>query len=203
MGNVLAELGSWVLRLDIAGFHLVNHAWTTPLLDWVMPLMTCLGLGHVQLVLLLGLYVLGGRAGRRTALLCVLAFAVSGIAAQILKAGFERPRPVHYVPDCRFLIGKLYWGSFPSGHTATSFAIAMVAGMRHRRWLVPLLVVALLVGYSRLYVGVHFPTDVLAGALVGIATGFACLEEDRRILARRKREAAPMEGAEAGREAEG
>lgn len=194
-------LGEWLQGLDRAAFHFVNQAGAHPLLDPVMVLLTQLGLGSVQLTLLVPLVVWGGPATRRTAILCVIAFVISGVASQILKNAIPRPRPVLVVDDCRFLIGMLRFHSFPSGHTATSFAIAWVAGSRHRRWRGPLLLLAALVGYSRVYVGVHFPGDVLAAALLGVATGVACLEEGRRFDQRRlaNHKAAPSEqGRSAG-----
>ncbi|MBI3947590.1 MAG: phosphatase PAP2 family protein [Armatimonadetes bacterium] len=189
---MLETLALWIIALverlqalDMAAFHLINHDWIHPALDPVMVFLTQLGLGHAQLTLLIPLYVWGGPAGRRTAILCAIAFLVSGLGAQILKNGIPRLRPFLVVDDCRFLTGVLRFRSFPSGHTATSFAIAWVAGARHPRWRAPLLLLAALIGYSRAYVGVHFPGDALAAAVIGIATGVASLEEGRRLDRRR------------------
>jgi len=177
MAQALLALARAIQSADVALFSRVNRGCASPILDPVMVLFTELGLGTVQLALLVLLCTFGGPAGRRVAGLCLFAFLVSGVAAQILKEVADRPRPTVIVPDHRLLIEMLRYNSFPSGHTATSFAIAVVAGACYRRWRIPLLLAAALVGVSRVYVGVHFPSDVLAGALLGVATGIACLHD--------------------------
>lgn len=70
--------------------------------------------------------------------------------------------------------------SFPSGHTTTSFACATVLAAYVPRWRVPLFVLAALIGLSRLYNGMHYPTDVLAGAVLGVLIALLLLGADRR-----------------------
>lgn len=181
MADVLAQAllgaGHALQAADITLFRCINGDCAHRLLDPVMALATQLGLGTVQIALLVLLHTFGGPTGRRVALICLLAFLVSGVAAQILKYSVNRFRPVLVVEDCRLVGELLRFQSFPSGHTTTSFAIAVVAGVHYRRWAMPLLILAGLVGLSRIYTGVHFPGDVVAGALVGIASGIACLHE--------------------------
>ena len=116
----LIGLGERIQAADILVFRWINLGWAHPTLDTAMGLTTQLGLGWVQLALLALLYTFGGPTGRRTALLCMLAFAVSGLIAQILKEGCERVRPGLVVADYRFLGEQVLYGSFPSGHTTTS-----------------------------------------------------------------------------------
>ncbi len=70
--------------------------------------------------------------------------------------------------------------SFPSGHTATSFACATVLSAFAPRLRVPFFLLATLIGLSRIYNGVHYPTDVLAGALLGVLTALLLLAGARR-----------------------
>jgi undecaprenyl-diphosphatase len=70
--------------------------------------------------------------------------------------------------------------SFPSGHTATSFACATVLSSIAPRWRVPFFVLAALIGFSRVYNAMHYPTDVLAGAVLGVLTALLLLAADRR-----------------------
>ena len=110
---------------------------------------------------------------RRNALLMLIPVALSAIVANILKYSIDLPRPYEIYPYIR----KLSVGgspSFPSGHTADAFAFATIAGLVYRKWfiIIPGLIWAALVGYSRMSLGVHFPSDVLAGALIGAVCSF-------------------------------
>ncbi len=94
---------------------------------------------------------------------------MSAIVVNILKYTFERPRPFISYP----FIEKLSAGgspSFPSGHTSDAMAMAMALSLMYPRWYVIILSFfwAGLVGYSRMDLGVHYPSDVLAGAIVGV-----------------------------------
>jgi undecaprenyl-diphosphatase len=106
---------------------------------------------------------------RNKAALIFISVAFSAIVANILKYTIDLPRPYELYP----YIAKLGSGgspSFPSGHTADAFAFFMAVSLIHRKWfvIVPCFLWASLVGYSRMSLGVHFPSDVLAGALIGI-----------------------------------
>lgn len=96
---------------------------------------------------------------------------LSAIVVNILKYTFQRPRPFISYP----FIEKLSAGgspSFPSGHTSDAMAMAMALSLMFPRWyvIVPSFVWAGLVGYSRMDLGVHYPSDVLAGVVVGIGS---------------------------------
>ena len=98
-----------------------------------------------------------------------ISVALSAILANVLKYSIDLPRPYVLYP----FIEKLGSGgspSFPSGHTADAFAFAMAASLVWRKWqiVIPVFIWAALVGYSRMCLGVHFPSDVIAGALIGI-----------------------------------
>jgi membrane-associated phospholipid phosphatase len=113
------------------------------------------------------------------ALKLVLVFVVSGILVQVLKNTITAPRPkvllqALQLPYQYFIDGITRIGnsSFPSGHTATFFALATLLAMqtKNRYWQLFFIVTALLVGYSRIYLGQHFLQDVLMGSLIGIVT---------------------------------
>lgn len=91
----------------------------------------------------------------------------------LIKNLVARPRPFTVLSDLSILIPKPGEFSFPSGHTSSSFAAAAVF-YRHlpKKIGIPALVLAGLIGFSRLYVGVHYPTDVLAGAVMGILLSY-------------------------------
>lgn len=104
----------------------------------------------------------------------------------ILKNLVGRVRPYEVVEGLRCIVSPAHDASFPSGHTGASFSSA-VALFPHlpRRYGVLLLVLATLIALSRLYVGIHYPTDVLAGLITGIAIGLCVNIVGRRILAQR------------------
>jgi membrane-associated phospholipid phosphatase len=111
---------------------------------------------------------------RREAFMILIPVAMSAIIANILKYIFDAPRPY----EVYSFIHKLSVGgspSFPSGHTADAFAFAVAMVMVYRKWfiIIPVFLWATLVGYSRMYLGVHFPSDVIGGAFIGAACSYS------------------------------
>jgi undecaprenyl-diphosphatase len=167
--------GSAIRQIDQKLFSLVNGLDFTGsdlLLGWV----TWLGDAGVATVLaILGLLILDRRRFWQNFLFIVGAMLLSSIAVHLLKAGVARPRPLiemgGMLPDGRaihVLFKELTQKSFPSGHSQTVFGLA--AGFQllfapRLRWLYLL---AGWVALSRIYIGAHFPLDVLAGGLLGV-----------------------------------
>ncbi len=106
---------------------------------------------------------------KKVGILSLIALILAAIIDNvILKNLIARVRPYEVVQGLTSLIGTLNDYSFPSGHTGSSFASAMVlfCGLP-KKYGVPALLLAALIGFSRLYVGVHYPTDVIGGVLIG------------------------------------
>ena len=144
-------------------------------LDAVVPVFTKLGdAGIVWILLAIGL--LAFPKTRWVGLAVAFALVFDLLCCNILlKPLVARARPYTY-RDLQLLIPPLKDYSFPSGHTAASFAATSALFFRKNRLWIPALVLSVLLGFSRLYLYVHFPSDVLGGGLVGAVAGFfGCL----------------------------
>jgi undecaprenyl-diphosphatase len=153
------------------------RAWLTtmhaPWLDVIMSQASLAGqAGFVWFVI--ALFAVMARGGRGAELLWQLALAIllcNVLVDHVLKPGIERARPFDAIADARVVGARPVTYSFPSGHAASAFAGAFVVSLllpRARGWLWAL---AALIAISRVYIGVHYPLDIVAGALVGLGVG--------------------------------
>jgi len=109
-------------------------------------------------------------------LLLVAADLAAGGLSLVLRQWIGRLRPPLVYPEPRPLVPTPHSGAFPSGHSATAFACATVIAWASPRLAVPAFVLAALVAWSRVYVGVHWPLDVLGGAALGVLVSIALLK---------------------------
>lgn len=144
----------------------------TPLLDKILAFITSLGnAGIIWIVLAVVLLILPKT--RKTGIIVAAALLMDLVLCNlILKNLVARVRPYHVNTAIAILIKKPLDFSFPSGHTAASFAAmtALFLAKMKKAWIAAL-VLAVLIAFSRLYFYVHYPTDVLGGAVVGILSG--------------------------------
>lgn len=115
---------------------------------------------------------------KQQGLALLYSFLISGLIVQLIKNLVDSPRPKLFFEAGQYLhfidgVSLANNSSFPSGHTATAFAIAtvMVLTMKDKSWQLLILIAAVLVGYSRIYLAQHFLLDVLIGAVIGSTTG--------------------------------
>jgi undecaprenyl-diphosphatase len=182
---------------DEALFRRIHLAWRHPDLDPFFRLLTDPGRLMVPLILILaGALWMQGRRGAIGALILALTITASDQASSsLLKPLFHRSRPSVVLADARPLFGIRGSYSFPSVHAANSFAGALVLDAVFPGARIAWIVLAGLVSYSRVYVGDHWPSDVVAGALLGTLLGWVGRRAFRRLEARaafgRRAEAAP------------
>ena len=158
-------------------FHLVNDVWTNPALDPCMIFLVRINdYGAIWLVLLGVLAALGGNTGRWAALTGLAALVVGLAFSEVLKSLVMQPRPFVSLPDVRLLVSPPNSYSFPSVNATYAFAASSGASLtawgllgRLPVWSWGFLALAVAVSYSRVYVGVHYPGDVLGGAIIGMS----------------------------------
>jgi undecaprenyl-diphosphatase len=215
LGALVALAGMWVFvriagevregetqAFDVAVLRYIetHHS---PLLDKLMLEITFLGTGLIVLMLVFvsGMF-LWLTKHKHSALLLMVATIGGILLNNLLKMGFDRPRPQVFE-----------WGehtlssSFPSGHAMSAATVYMTvaylaARLQRRRisralTLIAAAVVIVLIAVSRLYLGVHYPTDVAAGVLLGIAWAALCMAMLESTLLYGRRRSATMRAAEA------
>ena len=143
----------------------------TPKLNKIMVLITTTGnYGYVWFALSIPLLIINRY--RLTGLTMILAMLITGLTGEItIKHIVGRVRPCSKEFQDDLLIKHPAHYSFPSGHTASSFAVSMVMFFMLPVIFVPVVIYAFLMGLSRMYVLVHYPSDVIAGAILGIICG--------------------------------
>lgn len=158
--------------------------------DWLTPVMlfiTKLGnLGFIWVAM--SLVMLCFRRTRRVGAAGLLAaFFSLCLNNMILKHAFSRTRPYEVVDGLILLTRKATDFSFPSGHAGSSFAAATaIFCMTRNKGGVAALILAALIAFSRLYIGIHYPSDVIAGVLTGTLCGLAAAWMIRKIMEKRK-----------------
>jgi undecaprenyl-diphosphatase len=168
---------------DIAVFRAVHLEWHQAWLDPIMRALSSPGAFKIPLLVLLGgAFLVRGRRGRLGLLVLVLAIACSDqLASKVLKPMVHRTRPSVEIADSRPLFGVRHSRSFPSAHATNFFTAAPIVGYVFPEAAVAAYVVAAAVSYSRVYVGDHWPSDVLAGAALGLLLGFTWRKALKRL----------------------
>jgi len=163
----------WLQSLDTSLFYFTNHSLSNPFFDWLMPLLSG---GHgamrwfvpLALLIIIAMLCFGKARLRLCALMIFLVVALGDpLIINTIKKAVHRPRPCMALPHVIERLGCSHSGSMPSAHAANWFAATMIAFLFYRKSLWFMLPMALAVAFSRVYNGVHYPGDVLAGAILG------------------------------------
>lgn len=157
-----------ILGFDFAVLDFIRENIANPVLDVIMKIITTSGdAGIIWIVaaVLCLIFKKTRKAGMCMAIALILVLLISNLT---LKPLIARPRPFILREEIELIISAPSGFSFPSGHTASSFAAATGLFIYHKRLGIAALIWAFLIAFSRLYMYVHYPTDVMAGMLVGI-----------------------------------
>ena len=158
------------IELSILDWFQTLH---TPVLDKVMVFITKFGNAGILWIVLTVLFLLIPKTRKAGAAMAAALIIDLLLCNVVLKNLVARTRPYDVNTGIQLLVAKLHDYSFPSGHTAASFAsVAALYFAGEKKLWKPVLVAACLIAVSRLYLYVHYPTDVLGGMVVGLVSGY-------------------------------
>ncbi|WP_407415748.1 phosphatase PAP2 family protein [Methanobrevibacter sp.] len=175
-----------MINVDL--FNFINHSLQNPVFDVIMPYITYLGgFEFVLLFCLIAILlciVFKKKDAKRIAFLCLLSLVIAAGIGFILKHTFTQPRPDILLDNVRVLVAEGDPNSFPSGHTLSTFSVVgfLALKTKNKLWAALLIIWGLLVGFSRIYVGVHMPIDILAGIIVGMFSAFLVYKFEDKII---------------------
>lgn len=137
-------------------------------LDRLMPIITSMGnVGFIWITI--AVFLILDKPYRAVGNAVILTLIVSTIIGEgIVKHIVRRVRPCNYQNTINLLIAKPMSYSFPSGHTVSSFAVAEILSMYFNQYKLIFIGIALLIAFSRLYLNVHYPSDIISGIIIGI-----------------------------------
>jgi undecaprenyl-diphosphatase len=172
--------------LDIYLFHLINMQGHNSFFDWFMPFMTDLK-NFIYVLILLGLWILWRerKAGFVFLIFLGLTLAITDqFSSSLLKGWIGRIRPCHVLEGVRMLTDCNTSYSFPSSHAVNVFAAAFFLSQPIKKLSPVFYGIAAVVGYSRIYIGIHYPFDVIGGAGIGLLIAWPMRWLKDQVLAR-------------------
>lgn len=174
-----------MLTFDLTAFHYLNGVWTNPFFDFIMPVITTQS-NWVPLLIFLWFCLLLGFSGKFRRLALVMAVVVTladQTSSHLIKPLWGRQRPCCATIEKRLLVDCSHSKSFPSSHAANSAAVASLIWLEYGFYVgFPAACLSLIISYSRVYVGVHYPFDVLFGMILGAFISYLVVLFSRRFF---------------------
>ncbi len=182
----MGDPGGFLYGIDRTVFLAINRTLQNAAFDHLMPILSDKWLGVALAVVVVSwTWFRYGRRAWPVIAVAIVAVALSDLGAAAVKHAVQRVRPCHVVAEVHLLAGCTRSFAMPSNHASNMFAIAGVVGTLWPGWRWVVLPLAVGVAYSRVYLGVHYPSDVLVGAVWGAAVGWGLALAARRIVPER------------------
>ncbi len=169
---------------DIQFFYLINVNMQNPIFDFIMPLMSEIGYFIFWVVISIIIFIFGGERERNASLVCITALIGGFFITDFLKLVVAVPRPYEVLEGVRVLV-SINGYSWPSGHSVASFIALTVYGLtiiRKKSVFIYFFIFVVIIMFSRVYNGVHYPSDVISGALIGIFIALVFLRYENDII---------------------
>ncbi len=165
----------FLIHIDTVLFRFLNESLANPVFDVIMPFLTNEENFIIPIVIAwLSLILFGGKRGRSAAVVLILATAAAdALAYQVIKPTVGKLRPCHELESVRLLVNCGGKYGFVSNHSANIFASMTSLSIFYRKYRPYFLGFAALVAFTRVYVGVHYPGDILFGSLLGFGLAYA------------------------------
>jgi undecaprenyl-diphosphatase len=165
---------SLIVQFDKAAFHFFNSTIKNTVLDILLAYITRLGEDLTIILVSIFLIIFGKKKEKKVSILIFVTLLIARLSVLILKRITHRPRP-SFVYENVHLIGHPIFSSFPSGHTTLATAICVILCFKYARFSAIYIALTILAGISRIYVGQHYPSDVIAGFILGSCIAFTVL----------------------------
>ena len=163
----------FLYQIDLKLFYFINGTLANPFFDKIFPFLTNLNNWFlVYLIFFLYLIIHGKKLDRITIFATIVMITVSDqLSSHLLKNLFERIRPCNVLENVNLLVTCTESYSFPSSHAVNNFAAAVLFSKIYPKFKIWFFTIATLIAFSRPYVGVHYPSDVIGGAFIGSLIG--------------------------------
>src|SRR5574344_1100311 len=156
------------MSFDLQILMFIKEHMTNPVFDALMPFFSTIG-EYGAIWLAFGIVLLFNKRSRPYGIMLFIAVALGFFTGEIvIKNLVGRIRPCNFYPDVSVIVKRPHTYSFPSGHTCSSFAAALTVFFFDKRFGIAAFILAAFIAFSRMYLFMHYPTDILAGLLLGI-----------------------------------
>lgn len=178
---------------DLPFLYFIQEHMVNPFLDGVMPFASFLGNSGMIWIVLAIVMIIMPKTRAYGVMMAVALILVAFFGEMIIKPMIGRPRPCNVDYSVIMLIKRPNSFSFPSGHSSSSFAAATFVFLYHKKLGTFAFAMAVLIAFSRMYLFVHYPTDVLCGSIFGVLTALMIYMVYKKHLNRRNKEANRIE----------